>query len=126
MLYLAWQAFHAPAAKVDLENDSGVDLGKLYRQGVILNVTNPKVSIFFLAFLPQFIVAESGSVFVQTLFLGGVFVTSTIFVFGLIALVSGALSKLYVQSVRIQYALNWIAGLVFVGIAVKLSLASQN
>lgn len=126
MLFLAWQAFNAPTT--ECEHDSGVDsdLGKLYRQGVILNVTNPKVSIFFLAFLPQFVAEESGLVFLQTLVLGGVFVVSTIFVFGLIAIVSGSLRRYYLQSVRIQNVLNWIAGMVFLGIAVKLLLATQS
>jgi threonine/homoserine/homoserine lactone efflux protein len=54
LLYLAWQAFHAPAESLELTTGPAVPLFPLYCRGIIMNITNPKVSIFFLAFLPQF------------------------------------------------------------------------
>ena len=54
LLYLAWQAWRAPAASLPTAAATPPALGRLYRRGIVMNVTNPKVSIFFLAFLPQF------------------------------------------------------------------------
>lgn len=126
MLYLAWRAFRTGPIKNDSGNENPIELGKLYRQGVILNVTNPKVSIFFLAFLPQFVDSAKGAIFFQILVLGGLFILTTIVVFGLIAVVSGTLSRIFMTSERLQISLNRIAGIVFVGIALKLALAKQN
>ena len=70
LLYLAWGAWRATATKINASADVGLSLAKLYRRGIIMNVTNPKVSIFFLAFLPQFVVDGAGPVSAQ-LFLHG-------------------------------------------------------
>ena len=52
LVYLAWQAFHASAARIQTERRGEAKLFVLYRRGIIMNLTNPKVSIFFLAFPP--------------------------------------------------------------------------
>ena len=54
LVYLAWHAFRAAAETILAERGNGLSSIKLYRRGILMNVTNPKVSIFFLAFLPQF------------------------------------------------------------------------
>jgi threonine/homoserine/homoserine lactone efflux protein len=54
LIYLAWQAFRAPATPIEASGSENLRLGKYYSRGIIMNITNPKVSIFFLAFLPQF------------------------------------------------------------------------
>lgn len=82
LLYLAWQAFRAGATKLDTPPTAQVSARHLYRRGVIMNITNPKVSIFFLAFLPQFADPQHGALEQQLLLLGGIFIIATIFVFG--------------------------------------------
>src|SRR4051812_14443712 len=54
LLYLAWQAFRAGKTKVATSNEKPIGGKSLYARGILMNVTNPKVAIFFLAFLPQF------------------------------------------------------------------------
>lgn len=54
LLYLAWGAFRAGASVLSSESDQEISLARYYLRGIVMNVTNPKVSIFFLAFLPQF------------------------------------------------------------------------
>jgi len=125
LLYLAWGAWRAGATKINSSSGIGLSLGKLYRRGIIMNVTNPKVSIFFLAFLPQFADPARGSLTVQMILLGGVFIISTILVFGSIALLAGALGSMLARSDRAQIVMNRVASLVFIGLALKLSTTQQ-
>jgi threonine/homoserine/homoserine lactone efflux protein len=120
LLYLAWQVLRASPEHIHLQGNPQKSLGKLYRRGIIMNVTNPKVSIFFLAFLPQFANPERGSISLQMVALGGIFIMATILVFGTVALVGGALGDWLNRSMRAQRFVNWVAGAVFVGLALKL------
>jgi len=125
LVYLAWQAFRAPANKIASSNGGRKDLWKLYRRGIIMNITNPKVSIFFLAFLPQFVDPLRGPVSLQVLYLGGLFIISTILVFGSIALLAGTLGRWLKKSARTQLILNKLAGTVFLALAIKLATTSR-
>jgi threonine/homoserine/homoserine lactone efflux protein len=125
LLYLAWQAFHASAEKIQIKNNGRIDHGKLYFRGIIMNITNPKVSIFFLAFLPQFANPSRGPVSLQLMLLGCLFIISTILVFGSIALLSGTLGQWLNRSTRTQNVLNKIAATVFLGLALKLVTTRQ-
>jgi threonine/homoserine/homoserine lactone efflux protein len=84
-----------------------------------MNVTNPKVSIFFLAFLPQFADPGRGSLTLQMLLLGGVFIVSTLMVFGTIALLAGSIGQWLNRSPKTQVIMNRMAGVVFVGLTLK-------
>lgn len=129
LLYLAWGAFRAkpdPALSSDSE-DGGtpskqIPLKKLYLRGIIMNITNPKVSIFFLAFLPQFVNPEAGNVSIQLALLSLVFIIAALLIFNLIALLSGRLGGALANSERAQTWLNRISGTVFVGLAAKLAI----
>jgi threonine/homoserine/homoserine lactone efflux protein len=122
LLYLAWQAFRAKAANIADGTRRKSEPGKLYRRGIIMNLTNPKVSIFFLAFLPQFVDPMNGSVTAQIMILGGLFILATLVVFGGVALMAGLLSDWFSRSDRGQLILNRVAGIVFVGLALKLAM----
>ena len=121
LVYLAWQAFRASATEITSATSSdSPDLWRLYRRGIVMNITNPKVSIFFLAFLPQFADPARGSITGQLLLLGGLFIVATIVVFGTIALLAGMLGEVLNRSSRVQNILNKIAAAVFLGLALKL------
>ena len=121
LLYLAWGAFRASAEKIESKPNGSLNHWKLYRRGIIMNITNPKVSLFFLAFLPQFADPTRGPVWLQILLLGGLFIAATILIFGSIALLAGTLGEWLNRSTRVQKILNWVAGTVFVGLALKLA-----
>ncbi len=125
LLYLAWQAWRAPAAPLASGGVPVLELGRLYRRGILMNVTNPKVSIFFLAFLPQFADPARGPLWIQIGLLGGIFIVATILVFGGIACLAGSLGLWLRRRPGVQQLMNRLAGLVFLGLALKLATARR-
>ena len=126
LLYLAWKSFKAGSVKLDSSKTSGrTSYVKLFRKGIILNITNPKVSIFFLAFLPQFTTPGNGNVSLQMLVLGGVFIMATIPVFSGVSLLGGICADFFNRSQSAGKVLNRIGGTVFTGLAVKLLLMEK-
>lgn len=125
LLYLAWGAFRAGATTLEGREAKETSLWRFYLRGIIMNVTNPKVSIFFLAFLPQFTNPAKGSLPLQLIVLGLLFILATIVVFGAISLLAGMLGQWLRRSERAQVLLNRVAGAVFAGLALKLATASR-
>lgn len=125
LLYLAWGAFRTGASTLDSREARETSLWRYYLRGIIMNVTNPKVSIFFLAFLPQFTNPTKGSLPLQLIILGLLFILATIVVFGTISLLAGMLGQWLRRSERAQVLLNRIAGAIFTGLALKLATASR-
>ncbi|WP_321407111.1 LysE family translocator [Tolumonas auensis] len=125
LLYLAWGAFRAGASGLGSVNAVSLDKLALYRRGIVMNITNPKVSIFFLAFLPQFTNPASGHLTLQLLELGAVFIVCTFLVFGLISVLAGKLGCWFSQSPKAEVVMNRIAGSVFAALAVKLALTQR-
>ena len=125
LLYLAYQAFRAPVGIA--ADDSRPPLGAWqgYGRGVLMNLSNPKVAVFFLAFLPQFARPEAGSLPVQMGLLGAIFIVATLLTFGAIACFAGTFGSLLRRSPRVQRGLNWATGLVFVGLALHLANAER-
>jgi threonine/homoserine/homoserine lactone efflux protein len=124
LLYLAWLALSASLKKWQNSNGSTLPGHRLYRRGIIMNVTNPKVSIFFLAFLPQFTNPELGTVAQQIFLLGGLFILVTLLVFGGIAFLAGALGNWLNRSPITQIYLNRVAAAVYVALALNLILGA--
>jgi len=125
LVYLAWQAFRAPSDKIQYDSNGENNHWKLYRRGIIMNITNPKVSIFFLAFLPQFADPSRGPISMQLLLLGCLFILATILVFGGIALLAGTLGQWLNRSETTQKIMNRVAGTVFLGLALKLATTDR-
>lgn len=125
LLYLAYLSFTAGAEASDGQRTAHLNFAGLYRRGIIMNVTNPKVSLFFLAFLPQFTDPARGPLVPQILLLGLLFILSTILVFGGISLLAGGIGSRLRKSAKAQILLNRIAAGVFVSLAVKLAMAKR-
>ncbi|MDJ0807892.1 MAG: LysE family translocator [Gammaproteobacteria bacterium] len=125
LLYLAWQALRSQEQEIGVHGMFPLEMGQLYRRGIIMNVTNPKVSLFFLAFLPQFTNPSAGQLSLQMIFLGGIFIIATLLVFGGVAIVAGQIGRWLTGSDQAQRNLNRLAGLVFVLLALKLLMLEQ-
>jgi threonine/homoserine/homoserine lactone efflux protein len=121
LLYLAWQSWFA-ADQASIQGEAQpLSGGRLYRRGIVMNLTNPKVSLFFIAFLPQFISPQGMPVEYQVVVLGGLFILSTLLVFGAIALLSGYFHARVIASSSVKKILmNRLVSLVFVALAVNL------
>ena len=101
---------------------SARSLGRLYRQGIVVNVLNPKTALFFLAFLPQFVDPDRGGVWSQVLVLGLVFVGLGLISDSLYALAAGTVGGLLRRRRR---ALRYGSGVVFIGLGAAAALARR-
>lgn len=125
LLYLAYMAFK-DASKTTLHVDSKpLSLWTMYRRGIVMNVTNPKVSIFFLAFLPQFTNPQNGQVTLQIFTLGALFMVCALVIFSLIAFLSSKIGAWFTQTKNGEKILNRLAGTVFAALALKLALIQR-
>jgi threonine/homoserine/homoserine lactone efflux protein len=122
LLYLAWGSFSSGANEFTKGNSTTLPLAHYYKRGLIMSITNPKLSIFFLAFLPQFADPLRGSMVLQIALLGLLFIASAAVVFGSLAIFAGTLGEKLKGSLRAQKLLHRIAGIIFVGLAVKLAI----
>ena len=132
LAYLAWGAWHAPVSVEETTQAQSqrdvLTLGRAMRwmgRGTVMNLTNPKVLIFFLAFLPQFADPARGSVGLQVMALGCVFMLATLLVFGSIACGSGLFGQILQRSARAQRWLNRIAATVFGALALRLVMVQR-
>jgi threonine/homoserine/homoserine lactone efflux protein len=127
LLYLAWQALRRRKEGVGLSRADEATGTALFMRGVLMNVLNPKVALFFLAFLPQFVNPEAGPVWSQMLVLGVIFTLQVVFVFGVIGLAAGVIRERLIAG-RMGALARWspylVAG-IFIALALRLLLLSR-
>lgn len=124
-LYLIWLgiqswrgAGNAPAAPAfDAQADS---LGRLFAKGLFANAINPKVVLFFLSFLPQFVAPAQGPVTGQLAVLGVLFTLQAAVLFGLLAFFAGSIGQWLTQRPAAARWLDRVAGTVFVALGARL------
>lgn len=102
------------------------DLWRVFAQGVLTNVLNPKVALFFLAFLPQFTSPAYGSVPLQIVTLGMLFNISGTLVNVIVALLAGSLGSWLKRHTRASRVLNWLTGSIFIGLGVRLAFLQRQ
>ena len=118
LLYLALRVFKSdPEIAYSAEGIKEKSLFSLFKQGFIMNVLNPKVTIFFLAFFPGFLWEPDGNTVVQFYILGAFFMLLTILIFGSVALLAGKISNYLKRHKHSGIVLKWLQIVVFIGIA---------
>lgn len=124
LLYLAWGAWRAarlPGAAPSAHAAPATPrISALWRRGVIMNLSNPKIVLFFLALLPQFVDTSRGPAALQIIALGLLFVLATLLVFGGISYSAARVGDLLRQRPGVQAQLDRISALVFVALAARL------
>jgi threonine/homoserine/homoserine lactone efflux protein len=125
LAYLAWGAFRPPVTEGSNASAPLLRPLQLYRRGIVMNLTNPKVVFFFLAFLPQFVDAQRGLVVLQLAELGAIFILATLLTFGAISYFAASLGQRLRGSARAQQWMNRAAGAVFAALALRLAVAQR-
>ncbi len=119
LLYLAYKVYKSDATIVfSTENVQTKTTLELFKTGFWMNVLNPKVTIFFLAFFPQFLFSKTISTVLQFYILGGIFILVSFIIFSTIAVLAGFVSNVIKQNQKMGVYLKWLQIVVFVGIAV--------
>lgn len=95
---------------------------RLYVRGIVMNLLNPKVILFFLAFFPQFISVGSLHPMVETGFLGLLFILQAVFIFSAVAFLAGRLSERLMRYPRIAYWMNISEALIYGAIGISIIL----
>ena len=125
-LYLAWMGFHAirsrGGARVGAAEGVNDSARALFFKGMLANAINPKVALFFLSLLPQFVAAGRGDANLQTALLGVVFTLQAAVLFGLLGFFSGAVGAWLGKRPRAGMWLDRIAGAIFIGLGLRLIL----
>jgi threonine/homoserine/homoserine lactone efflux protein len=112
-----------PDGASDLGPDSD---GRIFWQGIVVNVLNPKTALFFLAFLPQFIDPRRGSVGLQTLVLGALFIALGILSDGAYALLAGGAGTYLRRSRSIARLQRWFAGCTYIGLGLAAAISGTK
>ncbi|MCJ8339355.1 MAG: LysE family translocator [Pseudomonadales bacterium] len=123
LLYLAFQAFRSSGANF-VVNDNGQlkdSAWKAFKQGVLIDILNPKVAIFFMAFLPQFLREGQGSTSWQLLFLGVLVIVIAIIIETLYVLLASKISHKIHTNKNYTLWLDRVVGVMFVGLGIKLA-----
>ncbi|WP_020591769.1 LysE family translocator [Kiloniella laminariae] len=126
LLYLAYQALKSQGPlKISEAGNLPVSKTKIIQSGILINLLNPKLSIFFLAFLPQFVDPVSANWAGETLLLGGIFMAMTFVVFSLYGLFASALREVALGSETFMRWFRRTTATAFAGFGIKLAFSEQ-
>ncbi|NOD64076.1 MULTISPECIES: LysE family translocator [unclassified Ruegeria] len=122
LLYLAWGAIRNGA----ITEDTPVRPTHLaFRDGMLVNLTNPKVILFVLAFIPQFVNPATGSVLLQFLTFGVIIAVGAFVVNGLVGIFAGGAGRVLVGNPRASRIIGWVTGGIFAALAIRLAILER-
>ncbi|WP_067098323.1 LysE family translocator [Marinomonas atlantica] len=125
LLYLAWQMWRSSGPLSVNNNKSDMKGLDIVTKGFLLNILNPKLSIFFLAFLPQFIPSTADSVLMSMMTLGLVFMLMTFAVFVVYGFLSGSFSQFIVSSKKASTVMQKVFATSFAALGLKLAFSER-
>jgi threonine/homoserine/homoserine lactone efflux protein len=99
---------------------------RLFAQGFLVNLLNPKTALFFYAFLPQFVDPARGAAITQILLLGGIFVLMAFCTDGLYALLSSQVGKMLSRSRYIRHVQRYVTGCVYIALGITTAIAGSE
>jgi len=126
LLYLGVKTVKGKGASIPTQRLQRERLSRIFRQGAATNVLNPKVALFFLAFIPQFVNSSRGSVVLQFLMLGTMFNCSGTLVNTAVALAAGVVGDRLSKSAGFSRAQQWFTGSVFMALGARIALVGPR
>jgi threonine/homoserine/homoserine lactone efflux protein len=128
LIFLGIKAFLAPSGNIDFLNNNKprVTTWIAFKQGVLVDIFNPKAAIFFMAFLPQFVRHDLGHPAYQIIVLGLLVILVAIFVDVLFILIAGQTTKFFRSNQKISMFLNRALGSIFIGLGIRLAFIEQR
>ncbi len=124
LIYLAYKVYKSSSNLVlNNNNIPRKTMSQLFKQGFVMNVLNPKVSLFFLSFFPAFLFSKTLNTIYQFYVLGFLFMITSFIIFMGLALLAGSISTYIKQNNSIGLILKWLQILVFIAIALYLILS---
>ena len=126
LVYLGVRAFLSKESIALEKQAQPMNLRAVFVQGFLSNVLNPKVALFFLAFLPQFIDGSSGSTTLQIILLGGTFAVFGVLFLSIVGYSSGWIGSWLDRKPALASRLRWVTGSVLVGLGVRLAFTKRG
>ncbi len=127
LIYLGVRALLSKErVSVSVEEGPAARLGRFFLKGLTMNLLNPKVAVFFLAFLPQFVSPGASGAAIRFVALGLIFALLSVVVFSAIAIFSGMLGDELSKNPRYATALQWLIGCVLVGLGIRLAFSGRQ
>jgi threonine/homoserine/homoserine lactone efflux protein len=124
LVYLAYRTLKE-GTTISLASSDQRSFAALFKRGFIMNVLNPKVALFFLAFLPQFVRPDAPYFALQMLLLGFIFMAQAVVIFSLIGYFSGSIGRVIVTRPRIAKYFDYLTAGVFVSLGARLALEER-
>jgi len=124
LLYLACKTLKERSS-VKLSPADDQPITALFKRGFIMNVLNPKIAMFFLAFLPQFVAANAGSIPLQMLILGFMFMVQGVIIFSLIGYFSGTIGNFLLTRPKISKCFDFVTAGVFASLGIRLAFSAR-
>ncbi len=126
LIYLGIKSMKTKDFSLKEEDKENISSGKIFREGILTNVLNPKVALFFLSFMPQFISPNNSFGAIPFIVLGSTFVfTGTIWCL-ILAISSSLMTKKLKEKPSFSKILNRVTGIIFVGLGLKLLTSKAN
>lgn len=125
LLYLAWMSLKETGRSGLSATEPKRSFFSLYKRGILMNVLNPKVSIFFLAFLPQFISPAVGKIPLQMITLGGLFFVQALLIFSLVSVFSGMAGEKLLKKSMGSKSISFVKAAVYALLGVRLALLEK-
>lgn len=126
LIYLGFKALKDKSSFTLIEQEKPLAFRSIFWQGVLSNVLNPKVALFFLAFLPQFVDQDNGYVSLQMLGLGLIFALFGVAFLSVLAIFAGGIGNWLTQKANIAGVLRWLTGAILIGLGLRLAFVQRR